>query len=178
MVQNMKRERGISIDYNRSMFYWAPVSINNAQAQTFSQENKPDAIYGLATMTEYRLVSDLPLILRPDWGPKAWNFFLRLGPQLIAKTPPRSLSEGRDLPLLVNLLSLSKKTLDRGTRLEPQGVLQISSDRDGRRNFGVKNFHFQYFLGGKILASIFVGSFIIILSRDFLGYSKQSEDWC
>ena len=76
------------------------------------------------------------------------------------------------------LLSLSKKTLDWGTRLEPQGVLQMSSDRDGRRNFGVKNFHFQYFLGWKILASIFVGSFIIILSRDFLGYSKQSEDWC
>ena len=66
MVQNMERERGISTDYNRSMFYWAPVSINNAQAQTFSQENKPDAIHGLATMTEYRLVSDLPLILRPD----------------------------------------------------------------------------------------------------------------
>ena len=56
----------ISIDYNRGVFYWAPVSINNAQAQTFSQENKLDAIYGLATMTEYRLVSDLPLILRPD----------------------------------------------------------------------------------------------------------------
>ena len=54
MVQNMERERGISIDYNRSMFYWAPVSINNAQAQTFSQENKPDVIYGLAIMTEYR----------------------------------------------------------------------------------------------------------------------------
>ena len=57
----------ISTDYNRDVFYWAPVSINNAQAQTFSQENKPDTIYGLATMTEYRLVSgDLPLILRPD----------------------------------------------------------------------------------------------------------------
>ena len=52
------------------MFYWAPVSINNVQAQTFSQENKPDAIYGLATMTEYRLVSDLPLILRPDENQK------------------------------------------------------------------------------------------------------------
>ena len=66
----MERERGISTDYNRSMFYWAPVSINNAQAQTFSQENKPDAIYGLATMTEYRLVSDLPLTLRPDKNQK------------------------------------------------------------------------------------------------------------
>ena len=82
----MERERGISVDYYRSMFYWAPVSINNAQAQTFSQENKPDAIYGLATMTEYRLVSDLPLILRPDWGPKdRKNIFGR---------PGRPLSQG------------------------------------------------------------------------------------
>ena len=161
----MERERGISVDYYRSMFYWAPVSINNAQAQTFSQENKPDAIYGLAIMTEYRLVSDLPLILRPDWSPKAWNFFLRLGPQLIPP-PPRSLSEGRDLPVLVNLLSPSKKTLDWGTRLEPLGGTPDIKWQDDQRNFAVWNFCFQDFLGWKILASIFLGSFII-LSTDF-----------
>jgi len=55
-----------------------------------------------------------------------------------------------------------------------QGELQISSDGDDPRIFWVGNFQFRDFLVQKNLASIFFGW--LDLSRDFLGYSKQSED--
>ena len=45
-----------------------------------------------------------------------------------------------------------------------QGVLQISSDGDDRR----------IFLGRKTWPAFFLGC--LDLSRDFFGYSKQSED--
>ena len=55
----------------------------------------------------------------------------------------------------------------------PSGVLQISNDRDDWRNFGVWNFWFRDFLGWKILASIFLGSFIIIYFKyGFFGVLK------
>ena len=40
------------------------------------------------------------------------------------------------------------------------GVLQISSERDDRRVFGGLKFQLWFFLGRKILASIFLGSLI------------------
>ena len=54
-------------------------------------------------------------------------------------------------------------------------VLHISSDRDDRRIFWGLNFLFRDFLGRKILVGIFQFGYLD-RSRDFLGYSKQSED--
>ena len=58
--------------------------------------------------------------------------------------------------------------------LGPQGVLQISSDGDDRRIFLGLKFSFPgFFWVGKFGKYIFGW---LDLSRDFFGYSKQSED--
>ena len=53
-----------------------------------------------------------------------------------------------------------------------RGLLRISSDRDDRRIFGGMKFSIPGFFGQESLARILPIKF---LSRDFLGYSKQSE---
>ena len=56
----------------------------------------------------------------------------------------------------------------------PGGVLRISSDRDDQRIFlGLKFLILGFFWAGKF-GKYFFG--LLDLCRDFLGYSKQSED--
>ena len=56
----------------------------------------------------------------------------------------------------------------------PEGVLQISSDRDNRRMFlGLKFSVSRFFWVGKFW-QVFFGQ--LDLRREFWGYSKQSED--
>ena len=104
MVQNGKGEGKLALITIGVCFIGLLFQLTMPKLKLFSQENKPDAIYGLATMAEYRLVSDLPLILRPEWGPKAWIFFFwdwasRLSQGLDDYSP--TLSEVLDPRLLV-----------------------------------------------------------------------------
>ena len=59
----------------------------------------------------------------------------------------------------------------------PRGILWISSDGNDRRSFwGFEIFESGIFWVGKFCKYLF---WWLDLSRDFLGYSKQSEDsWC
>ena len=61
-----------------------------------------------------------------------------------------------------------------GFILSPGGFVRISSDGDDRRIFwGLKFSIPRFFLEGKFGKYVFGW---LDLSRDFLGYSKQSED--
>ena len=73
-----------------------------------------------------------------------------------------------------SLLLLPPYTIQEDPAPRGGGVLWISSDGDDRRNFLGLKFSIRGFFGVGTIWQVFFGW--LDLSRDFFGYSKQSED--